>query len=287
MNRRTTLARQSLRAAMEMRRNLAIPREAAINAFDAAKMVGIDVRFLDAPSLEGMFVREPGLRILLPTLQHRPRSRILYSCAHEIGHQQFGHGTKADEYLDVKSNAPIADEEFLADSFAGHLLMPRPAVLDAFARRTWTPDTATPMQIFTVAAELGVGYESLLTHLCFSLELITRPAKERLAKISPKAIKADISGCENNRVLVFADSAWKWVPVDAERGDLIGLPDGAGDGCHLLKHEFQRGDHSFYRAAGVGTAKLVIGSQEVGLRISRANYIGPYINRYLADPDEC
>ena len=60
-----------------------------------------------------------------------------------------------------------------------------------------------------------------------------------------------------------------------------------GEGCQLLNHEFQRGDHSFYRAAGVGTGKLVIGSHEVGLRISRSNYIGPYINRYLADPDEC
>ncbi len=82
MTDRISLARQALRAAMQLRRNLVIPREMPVNALDIAMMIGADVRFLDAPSLEGMLVRDPGLRVLLPSTKHRPRSRILFSCAH-------------------------------------------------------------------------------------------------------------------------------------------------------------------------------------------------------------
>src|SRR3954447_13733612 len=114
---------------MQLRRNLAIPREVPVNAFDIAQMSGLDVRFLDAPSLEGMFVRDPGLRVLLPSLKHRPRPRVLFSCAHEIGHHQLGHGTKADEYLADGQSHAFSAEEFLANSFAAHLLMPRAAIL--------------------------------------------------------------------------------------------------------------------------------------------------------------
>jgi len=272
---------------MQMRRNLAISREAAVNAFDVARMIGIDIRFVDAPSLEGMFVRDPGLRILLPSLQHRPRARVLYSCAHEVGHQAFGHGTRADRYLESASTAPVADDEFLADSFAGHLLMPRAAVMNAFARRDWSPDSMTPPQILTVAGELGVGYETLLTHMCVALELISRPTRDRLIKVPPKSIKAEISGRDDQPVLVIADLAWKWVPIDAERGDLIALPTGTGSNCALLEHEFDRHPSSFYRATGVGQANLEIGGRTTAMRISRQHYVGPYVNRYLTDPDEC
>jgi hypothetical protein len=287
VNRKIELARHALRAAMQLRRNLAIPREAALNALDVAKSVGVDVRFLDAPSLEGMFVREPGLRILLPSLKHRPRARILYSCAHELGHQQFGHGTRADRYLDERADGPGDEDEFLVDSFAGHLLMPRAAILDAFFRRNCAPKTATPQQLYIISAELGVGYETLLTHLCFALNLLTRDERDRLGKTTPKQIKADFCGSTDERTLMIADKQWKWVPIDAERGDLIGLPTGLGNKVALIHHEFDRADLSFFRAEGVGETALSINGQQVALRIGRRHYVGPYTNRYLADPDEC
>ncbi len=287
MNRRIELARHALRVALQLRRNLPVSREAALNAFDVAVMVGVDVRFVDAPSLEGMFVREPGLRILLPSLQHRPRARVLYSCAHELGHQQFGHGTRADRYLDGQSGGSQDDEEFLADSFAGHLLMPRAAVLNALCRRVSTAGAATPRQLYVVAAELGVGYDTLLTHMCFVLNLLTRDERERLAKHTPKQIKAALSGMTDERTLVVADQHWKWAPVDAEREDLVGLPVNVGRDGSLLRHEFDRDGFSFLRAAGVGEEAISINGQKVMLRISRRHYVGPYTNRYLADPDEC
>lgn len=287
MNPRVELARHALRVAMQLRRNLPVQREAALNAFDVASMVGIDVRFLNAPSLEGMFVREPGVRILLPSLEHRPRARILFSCAHELGHQQFGHGTRADQYLEGQSGNLKDDEEFLADSFAGHLLMPRAAVLDAFDRRSCTPVTATTQQLFFVANELGVGYETLLTHMCFVLNLTTRGERDQLAKHTPKQIKTELTGKADGRSLVIADEKWKWVPLDAERDDLVGLPIGVGCGVPLLRHEFDWGNFSFFRATAVGTGSVLLNGQDVQLRVSRRHYVGPYKNRYLVDPDEC
>lgn len=140
---------------MQLRRNLSIPREAPVNAFDIADMIGADVRFLDTPSLEGMLVRDPGLRVLLPSTKHRPFGRILFSCAHEVAHHYLGHGTRVDSYLaEANGRAPYSDEEFLADSFAGHLLMPRPAVVAAFDRRSWSVEDVTPRQAFIVAGEL-------------------------------------------------------------------------------------------------------------------------------------
>ena len=283
---RTSLARHALRAAMQLRRNLMIPREAAVNAFDVAQMTGLDVRFIDAPSLEGMFVRDPGLRVLLPSLKHRPRARVLYSCAHEIGHHEFGHGTKADEYLGEGNGHRNSPEEILADAFARHLLMPRAAVLDAFGRRNWAAEHATPQQLYMVSAELGVGFETLLNHMTLTLELLMRADRERLENTQPKTLKAELVGRNGVKSLSVVDAFWKHVPIDAERGELVVLPLGIGCGCPLLTLQQDRVDASVYLASSVGTSSISLGSVSVPLRVARQHYVGPYINRYLDDPDE-
>jgi hypothetical protein len=271
---------------MQLRRNLAIPREVAVNAFDVAQMSGLDVRFLDVPSLEGMFVRDPGLRVLLPSLKHRPRSRVLYSCAHEVGHHQFGHGTKADEYLAEGQSPAFSDEEFLANSFASHLLMPRAAVMDAFQRRQWDAQRPTAQQAYLISGEIGVGYETLLNHMTYTLELIPRADRDRLVKTTPKALKLELTGDPAVRRVVLVDSFWKHVPIDVECGEMVLLPPGAGAECPLLTLVAHREDVSVYAASRPGQETIVIGSGEVPIRVARQHYIGPYSNRYLADPDE-
>ena len=115
------LARRALRAAMQLRRSLSIAHEMPINAFQLAGSLGIDVRFLDVPSLEGMFVRDPGPVLLLPSTKHRPKGRILFSCAHEVGHQQFDHGTKVDPDLGDAGRPTVSGpDEYLVNAFAGH-----------------------------------------------------------------------------------------------------------------------------------------------------------------------
>jgi hypothetical protein len=272
---------------MQLRRHLANPRETAVNAFDVASMVGADVRFIDSPSLEGMLVRDPGLRILLPSTKHRPKSRILFSCAHEIGHQQFDHGTKADRYLaHGEARAGFVAEEYLADSFAGHLLMPRAAVVGAFERRGWNVGTATIDQVFVVANQLGVGYGTLVTHMNSVMELMPANRRDELARASPKTIKTGFAGEVCAGPLTIADVQWRDTPIDVEVGELVILPPESGSGCSLLSLIRNHAGRSVYCAARAGTTRLDLGSGQVMIRVARQHYVGPLKNRYLDDPDE-
>jgi Zn-dependent peptidase ImmA (M78 family) len=287
VNDKVALARQALRAAMQLRRSLSIPREAPVNAFDVAQMVGIDVRFLDAPSLEGMFVRDPGPRILLPSTAHRPKARIAFSCAHEIGHQQFDHGTRADHYLDNGSAHDESDRvEYLVNAFAGHLLMPRAAVMDAFGRRGWSAEAPTPQQLFYVAGELSVGFETLVTHLNLVLDILPPEKRSELLKCSPKSIKSDLVGNTWAGPLTVVDEAWKNTHIDLEVGEMLVLPVNPRAACDLLEPKYHNGDRVLFTAVKSGVSALSIGAISNTLRVSREHYVGPYANRYLADPDE-
>src|SRR5207249_3321979 len=61
---RLAIARESARAALQVRRSLVIARERPLNPFDVAQALGIEVWFTDAPSLEGMFARSDDARIV-------------------------------------------------------------------------------------------------------------------------------------------------------------------------------------------------------------------------------
>lgn len=287
MTSRVSLARSALRIAMQLRRNLSISRDDPVNAFDLAAQSGLSVHFLDAPSLEGMLVRDPGARIFLPSTRHRPKARILFSCAHELGHQQFGHGTKADEYVEHgNARRGFVPEEYLADTFAGHVLMPRAAVIDAFERRGWKAESPTPLQLFIVAGELGVGYGTLADHMTMVMELLPEATRDRLQKVSPKSIKSSLVGEDWPGTLIVADAVWRRVPIDAEVNNRLILPRFSGDGCPLLTKLRDDSDRSLYSAARSGTATLDIGGGSRVLRVARQHYVGPLKNRYLDDPDE-
>jgi hypothetical protein len=118
------------------------------------------------------------------------------------------------------------------------------------------------------------------------LEILPRASREQLRKVSPKSIREELTGTLCPEPLTVVDGEWKHVPVDAERGEIIMLPTGAGEGCALLSLSHDRGGLSVYVASGVGETKLKVGSGEVGLRVSRRHYVGPLSNRYLPDPDE-
>ncbi|MBX3356444.1 MAG: ImmA/IrrE family metallo-endopeptidase [Phycisphaeraceae bacterium] len=279
-------AREAMRSAFATRRALGIAREESVNIFDVAIALGVEVRFQDAPSLEGMFARDPHPLILLPSSRHRPLPRIRYSCAHELGHSQLGHGTHVAEYLDPRSGQrDRSAEEMAADTFATSLLMPRPAVLARFASHDCSVHSASPSQLFVIAGELGVGFTTLVRHLQYGLELISAASTTALLRSSPKQIRGELSGDPSAPPLTIVGRAWPSVPVDLEVGDLLGVPMGLDISGGGMINGPSSAEYTFLRAERPGEFRPTIGGRQVRARVARHGFVGQLKYRYLDDPE--
>ena len=143
----------------------------AIDVFDLAHSVGVEVRFANIASMEGMYLRRESPAILIAS--ERPAGRQRFTCAHELGHHVFGDGSRIDELLESSSvRGRRIDEELRADMFAGLLLMPKTAVEHGFSVRNLSLKNASSTEVFRVACWLGVGYTTLLKHLNYALHII-------------------------------------------------------------------------------------------------------------------
>lgn len=218
MTRKQRLARDALQRALAVRSDVDVPSNVPVCVFDLAVKRGVDVWFKALPSMEGMYSRSPTPAMVVSSL--RPAGRQVYTGSHELGHHEYGHGLRVDEYTEG-GRRDDSDEEFLADCFAGFLLMPKAAVVRGFRRRGWTPATATPDQVFTVAGWLGVGYDTLITHMQASLGLLDRSRAAMLRKDTPKRIKSRLLGSECTEELIVADEHWEGRAIDIQVGDAI------------------------------------------------------------------
>lgn len=288
MNRRAGIGRVAMRAALELRRSQSISRDQPLNIFDFSASVGLEVRFLDAPSLEGMFARDPNPLIVLPSLNHRPYGRVAYTCGHELGHFHLGHGTRVDEYIrDRYSQTPVSDEEFAANTFASTLLMTRQAVLSRFAIRNIEPVAALPVVLFEIAAELGVGYQTLLTHMTSQLEVVSTSWSRDRSKVSPKDIKLQILGGLTVRRLVIVGNSWPMVPIDLEIGDCLVVPERVSvTPCALLTEASCKSGWRAFLASRVGRSLFVVDGANLTVRIARHGYCGKLSFRYLEEPED-
>src|SRR6266566_2951861 len=211
------LGRQGLRGALETRRRAKISKADPICVYDLAERLGVEVKFCSGNSFGGMYAK-PSKTVLVPAF--RPPGRQAFTCAHELGHWYFGHGTHIDELSDVEHSAHGSPQERLVNIYASYLLMPPWAVRDALARRGLRPGDCPPTQLYAVACQLGVGYETLLQHLRWSLSLITPARADELLKTSPKQMRCSLLGHDRARHLVLADRAWTNVAVELQVGDM-------------------------------------------------------------------
>ena len=169
---RRVLATQAMQAATATRATAKVDQTGPVCIYGLCETLGIVVRFNNI-NMEGMYQRGFPPRIHLSA--RRPLPRRAYNCAHELGHHVFGHGLSVDELREDAKAQPWEDpKEFLADTFAGFILMPIIGLRRAFAVRGWTTETAKPAQIFAVACEFGVGYSTLLTHLSAGVDMLSR-----------------------------------------------------------------------------------------------------------------
>lgn len=280
---RRDLAKRALTRSIEVRRAAKVNVNIAIDPFALCERLGVKVQFVDV-SMEGLYRRGRTPRILLSAL--RPLVRRIYNCGHELGHWAFGHGSTLDTLLEGCARA-FQPDEFLADTFAGFLLMPPLGVRRAFTRRGWKAESATPEQLYVIASAFGVGYETLLEHCARSLEVLPLRRLDMLLKQPVRKVRESLLGGSVPEPLVLVDRFWELPTIDVEIGTLVVLPEGAvieGAQLEAVPHASGR----LYRATATGIGRVADTSRpwSAFVRVTRFQYVGFSTNRHLEDNDE-
>jgi Zn-dependent peptidase ImmA (M78 family) len=286
---RTDLAKQALEKSLEIREEYGYDFRSPLCVYELAEKARVTVRFIDDVSMEGVYAALVKPKILISSL--RPPVRRVFTCAHELAHHFFGHGSTIDELQDEAASGEFQPNEFLADAFAGFLLMPAQGVKRAFSSRGLDITTATPEQMYGVACSFGVGYETLIGHLEYSLKMLgaartTILRKMKLPKIRKRILKSDISGH-----LIVVDRHYLPATVDAESGNdvepgnLLLLPEDAtsdGDQIELIERS---SNGTLYRAVRPGLARATLPTNNSGVvvRVSQFQYAGLARYRHLEE----
>ncbi|CCJ07309.1 ImmA/IrrE family metallo-endopeptidase [Methylocystis sp. SC2] len=284
---RRALATQAMQAAAATRAKGKLDQVNPICIYGLCDTLGVTVRFNNI-NMEGMYQRSASPRIHLSA--RRPLPRRTFNCAHELGHHVFGHGSSIDELReDAKAQRWEDPKEFLADTFAGFVLMPIIGLRRAFAVRGWAPETATAAQMFTIACEFGVGYATLLTHLSAGVNMLSRGRAAALKRVAPKAMRLHILGALMPEPLIVADHHRAAPTLDAEVRTLLLLPrdtEVAGNGLAFEK-DLENG--RLFRAVrpGIVQVNADAGAWASFVRIAPEAYVGLAKYRHLEDdPDE-
>lgn len=281
------LAQRANDKALEVRDRAGLDFRSPVNVYDLCDALRVKVRFVDIASMEGLLYVDRGRpSIVLSAL--RPAPRKVYTCAHELGHQEFGHGATVDQVTDRMKSGTLEPAEFLADAFAGYLLMPQRAVTRAFVTRGWTHLAPTPEQIFTVACSFGVGYGTLVTHMAYGLRLIGRAQATQLERVGLPAIRAALLGRPTKEALIVADNHYSMPTLDAEEGMLLLLPPRATLDSSALQLEAILPTGTLFRAAKPGLVRVRVLDSEwaVIVRVSRFQYVGLSQYRHLEEVDD-
>lgn len=288
---RRALATQAMQAATVTRAKAKLDQASPICIYGLCETLGIPVRFNNI-NMEGMYQRGLPPRIHLSA--RRPLPRRAYNCAHELGHHVFGHGSSIDELREDAKAQPWEDpKEFLADTFAGFILMPIIGLRRAFSVRGWSPETATPAQIFTIACEFGVGYATLLTHLSAGVNMLSRGRAAALQRVTPKALRTDILDALTPEPLIVTDRHRAAPTLDAEVKTLLLLPPGTEVTGSGLAFERDLAAGRLFQAVKPGIFQASAGDWAVFVRVAPVQknepygYVGLAQYRHLEeDPDE-
>jgi Zn-dependent peptidase ImmA (M78 family) len=254
---RKTLARQALVAALQLRQDKGKGLTDPVCPFDLALDLEIDLWFKSLPSLEGMYSSSPKAAIIIGT--ERPGARQSYTCAHEIGHHVFGHGTKVDEIkTGIKTDAPFDPEEFLAQAFAGFLLVPKLAVDHSCKKRRMKMDGIQPADLYRLASYFGIGYTTLIRHLHYSLQCLTSRQEQEYSHTPLKDIRAQFGVSDSSKPLTILDKFWTGAAADLEIGDTILVPSACTfEGLCLMQIEALPGGETLYEAVTRGQGRVV------------------------------
>jgi len=280
---RVGLLRKGLKAAEAAREAAEVDPFGPADPFAAAEGFGLRVN-LSATSMEGFYFKGSPANILVSSL--RPVGRRTFTCAHELGHHWFGHGSTIDQLQEDDREDSNKPDEVLANAFAAFFLMPTVVVRAAFASRGWSISSPTALQLFTVACELGVGYATLLNHLTYALREVSAPTREELRKWTPQRIRKQLLADDADEPVMIVDAHSAAPTYDVEKEAGVLLPAGAQVGGQALVFQRSLDGFDLYRAVRRGEA-AVSGAAEPGrVRVMPKKYEGPARRRFLEDPDE-
>jgi hypothetical protein len=276
MNRWYRLSQSAAKSALKYRRQIGLGLEFPCDIYETIEKEGLELQFMDVPSLEGMCLSEREVTRICVTA-HRPWGRQRFTAAHELGHYILQHGSQVDEMIESRNEETgIPDAEILADGFARFLLMPRPAVLAAFAGSPFSP-----LSVYRASCWLGVGYESLIRHLAASLRLISASQEKCLAGTDRQEMCRQMMGDATFKADVWPlSSNWNARTVHAQVGDAVfGLD---AQGGVLSRIDAQR---ALVVTVGETRARLAAGGY-VLIRASKRRFVGLYDYRYLPEPTD-
>jgi Zn-dependent peptidase ImmA (M78 family) len=277
---RRALTYEAAQEAADARDAAGVQQDVPICAYDLAHVLGASVRFVDV-NMEGIYERGPPARILLSP--HRPLVRRTFNCAHELGHHRFGHGSTIDELKSSSANKLQSElpEEVLANAFAGFVLMPGIAIQRALYRRSISPATATPIDLYKMACDFGVGYTTLVTHMTFSLDELSNRRRQELEKWTSNDLRRMVLGYVHPSPVIVLDELGEASTAELECEYGLVVPTGSQvDGAGLVfEKSVANGD--IFRASTVGLTRVQMKSRFIDVRIMPKKYIGLARFRYM------
>jgi Zn-dependent peptidase ImmA (M78 family) len=279
------LTYEAAQEAADARDVAGVTQDLPICAYDIAHKLNARVRFVDV-NMEGMYERGPPSRILLSP--YRPLVRRTFSCAHELGHHCFGHGSTVDQLQSSSASTPQSEipEEILANAFAGFILMPAIAIQRAFYRRAVEPASASPLDFYKVACDFGVGYTTLVRHMTYALNEISVRRKQDLEKWKIVDLRRMALGYVDPYPLMILDALGEASTAEIECEYGLFVPIGSavdGAGLTFVK---RMADGDLFRAISPGLARVQMQSRILDVRVMRKKYIGLAQFRYMESDDD-
>jgi len=205
------LANNALQAATKVRAQVGLGQVDPLCIYDTCDKLGVSVRFVDI-NMDGMYNRAAKPKILISSL--RPLVRRNMTCAHELGHHVFDHGSTIDELESTASAKSFHDPiEFLADRFASSLLLPTLGVRKSLNLR----GNVTARSLWALASDYKVSFSAVLNHLRYSLSAISHTDYLRIKKeYTPQSLRTEALGFATNEPAVLVDSFCAAKTVDVE-----------------------------------------------------------------------
>jgi len=280
---RKALVMQGMQASITARTRAGLDLKSPACIYGLCEAHNVAVRFNDI-NMEGMYDRAPRPRIHVSAL--RPLARRAFTCAHELGHHVFGHGSSIDELrVDMANSGDRPPNEILADAFAAFILMPTLGLREAFAKRGLEPNRATALDMYAISCNFGVGQATLVNHLAYGIQMISQSQRDRLGRITPKMIRTELLGEAVSTPLTVVDQHWTSPTLDLEQDALVLLPTGVVVDISMLAPERELASGRLFRAAKCGITRVAIPGTPWAtyVRVAPRQYVGLARFRHLEE----